>query len=78
MVKNNELRLNDRSLLLKDAKFLFQQFEELRYSHTKREGNSLAHSLARYAIGIPDFLVWIENVSSQFYSVLQTDLWGFS
>ena len=69
MVKNNELRLNDRSLLLKDAKFLSQQFEELRYSCRKREGNSLAHSLARYAIGIPDFLVLMENVSSQFYFV---------
>ena len=65
-------------LLLEDAKFLSQQFEELRYSHTKREGNSLAHSLARYAIGIPDFLVWMEDIPSQFYSILQTDLSGFS
>ena len=65
-------------LLLEDAKFLSKQFEELRYSHTKREGDSLAHSLARYAIGIPEFLVWMEDVPSQFYSILQTDLSGFS
>ena len=43
--------------LREDARFLSQQFDELRYSHTKREGNSLAHSLVRYAVGIPDFLV---------------------
>ena len=65
-------------LLLGDAKFFPQQFEELRYSYTKREDNSLAHSLARYAISIPDFLVWMEDVQSQFYSVFQTDLLGFS
>ena len=65
-------------LLLDDAKFLSQQFEELCYSHTKREGNSLAHSLTIYAISIPDFLVWMKDVLSQFYSVFQTDLLGFS
>lgn len=42
-------------LLLEDAKILSKQFDELLYSHTKKEGNSLAHYLARYAIGIPNF-----------------------
>ena len=54
-------------LLLEDVRILSQQFDELRYSHTKREDNSLAHSLARYAVGILDFLVWMEDVPSQFY-----------
>ncbi|KAK9988593.1 hypothetical protein SO802_028832 [Lithocarpus litseifolius] len=44
-------------LLLKEAKNLSQKFDELLYSRTKREGNTLAHSLARHATGIPDFLV---------------------
>ena len=65
-------------LLLEDARILSEQFDELRYSHTKREGNSLVHSLARYVVGIPDFLVWMEDVPSQFYSVFQTNLSGFS
>ena len=64
-------------LLLEDVRNLSQHFDELRYSHTMREGNCLAHSLARYAVGIPDFLVWMEDVPSQFYSVFQTDLSGF-
>ena len=64
-------------LLLEDVRNLSQHFEELRYSHTMREGNCLAHSLARYAVGIPDFLVWMEDVPSQFYFVFQTDLSGF-
>ena len=65
-------------LLLEDVRILSQNFDELRYSHTKKEDNSLAHSLARYAVGIPDFLVWIEDISSQLYSVFQTNLSGFS
>ena len=64
-------------LLLEDVRILSQQFDELRYSNTKREDNSLAHSLARYVVGILDFLVWMEDVPSQFYYVFQTDLSGF-
>ena len=65
-------------LLLEDVRNLSQHFDELRYSHTMRKGNRLAYSLARYAVGIQDFLVWMEDVPSQFYSVFQTDLSGFS
>ena len=65
-------------LLLEDVRILSQNFDELRYSHTKREGNNLAHSLARYVVGIPGFLVWMEDVPSQFYYVFQTNLSGFS
>ncbi|XP_075645311.1 uncharacterized protein LOC142616321 [Castanea sativa] len=68
-LREDEKVLVPYRLLLEDAKFLSEQFDELLYSHTKREDNSLAHSLARYAIGIPDFLVWMEDVPSQLYSL---------
>ncbi|XP_075665644.1 uncharacterized protein LOC142635355 [Castanea sativa] len=77
-LREDEKVLVPYGLLLEDAKFLSEHFDELLYSHTKREGNNLAHSLARYAIGIPDFLVWMDDVPSQLYSVFQTDLAGFS
>ena len=77
-LREDRMVLVPYGLLLEDTRFLSQQFDELRYSHTKREGNRLAHSLARYAVGIPDFLVWMEDVPPQFYSVFQTDLSGFS
>ena len=35
-------------------------------------------SLARYVIDIPDFLVWMEDIPSQFYWALQVDLTGSS
>ena len=63
-------------LLIEDAKSLSHSFDELHYSHTKREYNALAHNLARYVVSIPDFLVWMEEVPSQFQNVLQADFVG--
>ena len=63
-------------LLIEDTKRLSHSFDELCYSRTKRECNTLAHNLARYAVRIPDFLVWIEKVPSQFQNVLQADSLG--
>ncbi|XP_030936275.1 uncharacterized protein LOC115961430 [Quercus lobata] len=65
-------------LLIEDANQLSQCIDELLYSHTKRDRNTLAHSLARYALGILDFLVWMENVPPQFQDILQADLLGLS
>ena len=58
-------------LLVEEAKVLSQHFDQLLYFHTKREGSAVAYSLGKYVIGILDILVWIEDVSSQPYSVLQ-------
>ena len=63
-------------LLIEDAKFEAQKFEQLLYSHTKRDGNSVAHSLSKYAIDISNFLVWIEDIPTQFHAVFQIDLEG--
>ena len=64
-------------LLIEDAKSLSHCFDELLYSHTKRECNALAHNLARYAVSTLNFVVWIENVPSQFQNALQADSVGF-
>ena len=63
-------------LFIDEVKSLSSQFVKLLYSHIFREGNSLAHGLARHAIGIPDFLVWMEDVPPHLYSVVQADLRG--
>ena len=41
-----------------------------------RDGNQVAHSLTRYALGIPDFLVWIKDVPPLILSVLLVNLIG--
>ncbi|KAL0012929.1 hypothetical protein SO802_008037 [Lithocarpus litseifolius] len=42
-------------LLIEDLRMLSQNFDQFPYSHTKGEGNFVAYSLTRYAIGILDF-----------------------
>ncbi|KAL0004830.1 hypothetical protein SO802_012391 [Lithocarpus litseifolius] len=71
-----ERLLTPLGLLIEDAKKLSHCFVELCYSHAKRECNRLAHNLARYAVCIPDFFVWMEDVPSQFQNVLQADSVG--
>ena len=77
-LKEGVCLLTPTGLLVEDVKVLSQCFDQLLYFHTKREGNSMAHSLAKYALRIPDFLVWMEDVPPQLHSVLQADLEGFS
>ena len=54
--------LTPTSLLIEDVKVLSQRFDQLLYSPTKRDGNQVAHSLAKYAIRISDFFVWMKDV----------------
>ena len=51
---------------------------QLRYSHVKREGNKIAHSLATYAKHIFDFVVWMKGVPPHCFSVIQADLAGIT
>ena len=53
-------------LMIDDIKFSAENFDQLLYSHVKRECNSVAHCLARHAFNILNFLVWIEDVPPQF------------
>ena len=53
-------------------------FNELRYSHVKREGNKVAHNLARYVSCILDFVMWMEDGSPHFLSFDQADIVVFS
>ena len=57
-------------LLVDDVKVLSRNFVQLLHSRTRREGNSVAHSLTRYAINIPIFLVWMEDIPPQFHFVV--------
>ena len=73
-LREEEQLLSPTGLLLEDVRMLSQSFQKLLYSHTKREGNSVAHSLARYASSIPKFFVWMEDVPPCIQSLIQDDL----
>ena len=73
-LREGEQLLSPIGLLLVDVRMLSQSFQKLFYSHSKREGNSVAYSVARYASSIPNFLVWMENVPPRIQSLVQVDL----
>ena len=77
-LRNNSTFLSPDGLLMEDIKFHASSFIQLRYSHIKREGNKVAHKLARHALCISDFSVWMEDVPPPLLPVVLEDIAGFS
>ena len=79
--------LESFGLLSRDVKCFASLFHCIRFSHVRREGllyshikrndNGVAHSLAKNALCIPDFQVWMEDVPSHIGSILQLDVVEF-
>ena len=70
--------LSYNGVLVNDVRRCSSFFNQLRHSHVKREGNKVAHNLTRYAVHILVFYFVDENVPPQCFSVIQTNLAGFS
>lgn len=49
-------------------------FRQVEFSHVRRQGNRLAHILAKHALGINDFFVWIEESPCFLEQVLLNDV----
>ena len=60
--------------LIKDAIIFSGLYTKLLYSHCRRDGNKLAHSLARYSIHVSDYVVCMEEVPHPLLSVAQHDV----
>ena len=54
--------------------FFSNPYTKLLHSHCKRDGNKLAHRLARYSINVFDYVAWMEKVPYPLLSVAQNDL----
>ena len=76
LIKNSTYLSTD-GLLLDDIRFYASFFNQLLYSHVKREGNKVAHKLAKHALCISNFLVWMEDVPPPIRSFVQDDIDGF-
>ena len=59
-----DVSLFSYGLLNVDTKSLSLDFFQLRYFYVKREGNKVAHSLARHSITVFNFIVWMESIPS--------------
>ena len=75
---NDTTVLSCSGLLIEDIRRCSTLFNQLCYFHVKRKCNKVIHSLARYAVHISNFLVWIEDVPPQILSIVQADLASFS
>ena len=65
-------------LMIQDSLSLSLAFSKLSYSHTKREGNTVAHNLAQLAVNLPNCVIWMKDVPPDILSCYQADLAGIS
>ena len=56
-LKEDSMFLCDDGLFIEDVLFYANFFNKLHYSHVKRKGNKVAHSLTQCALGVLNFLV---------------------
>ena len=75
---NDNVFLSSDGLLIDDIRLATRFFSQLHYSHVKREGNKVAHSLARHVLCISNFVVWMEDVPLPFLSIVLANIIGFS
>ena len=60
--------------IIHDVKQLASYFTCILFTYIHRQGNSVAHALARRAISLPDLNVWMKNVPPDILHVVQADL----
>ena len=65
-------------LVLDEIRNMVNFFTELHYSHVKREGNIVDHKLARYAICVLDFAMWMKDVPPHLFRVVFADIASFT
>lgn len=75
---NKSTYLSTNGLLMEDIRFSASFFNQLLYSHVKKESNKVAHKLVRHAPYISDFSVWIEDVPPLISSIVQDNIASFS
>ena len=63
--------------ILLDVKCLSNALQFVRYSHVYRQGNNVAHALARRALSEPNLTVWMEDVPPDIHHIVQADLANF-
>ena len=70
--------LSLHGLLIRDAQDLALSFTSITFAHVSRQGNIVAHSLARMAILSQSLNVWMEDVPPDVLQFVQADLRALS
>ncbi|KAK9987323.1 hypothetical protein SO802_032274 [Lithocarpus litseifolius] len=73
-LRNKDNGLVSFAPLINDVSLFSSLYSELSYSHIRRDGNKVAHSLAKLALMTPGCTVWMEDVPSHTLRLVQADL----
>ena len=73
-LNDNSPLLAPFSLLIQDIKNYANLFQCISFLHIRREGNNVAHNLARHAHHVTGSSVWMEDVSLHIFATYQVDL----
>ena len=65
-------------LVLDEIRNMVKFFTELHCSHVKREGNIVAYKLARHAICVLDFAVWMKDVLPPLFPIVLANIASFT
>jgi len=60
--------------VIKEIQGSCSSFTRISFQHVRREGNKLAHALARRAVVSADIDVWVEELPTDLEDVFQMDL----
>ena len=69
-LKSKVVGLAAYGLLIRDAFSLAGNFSEVSYSHIKREGNKVAHGLAKLAVNSAECVIWMKEVPPTIYHLI--------
>ncbi|KAK9997512.1 hypothetical protein SO802_022198 [Lithocarpus litseifolius] len=74
-LNNGVLPSSSFGLIIKDIKVLSSSLGKILFSHTRRQGNRVAHGLARMACNFAHFLSWMEDVPPGVKEVYLSEAW---
>ena len=72
-LNNPEKSLALHGHLIEDVKVLTPFFNCCSFVHVRRQGNRVAHALARWAINSPSLTIWMEDVPLDISNVVQAN-----
>jgi hypothetical protein len=61
VLRTNEIWLGRYGHIVQDARDMLRQCQEWQINHVHRQGNSVAHGLAKLALNIQQEMLWTEN-----------------
>ncbi|KAL0001329.1 hypothetical protein SO802_015110 [Lithocarpus litseifolius] len=73
-VNNSKLSMSSYGHIIDETRLLSTSFSCCNFVHVQREGNKLAHALARRAVLSADFDVWMEDLPRDLDDVFLFDL----